>query len=215
MDKIYGAPPVDLGLIDLSPVEMMAWLYCPIKIAKSQMLYIPENLRQFHPIINAVVDDLYQMDGLYYVSYIYITAKTLWVTADNPGNRPGWHSDGFMTDDLNYVWSDRNGTLFWEPAERVSFTQDHTASLKEMEICESGPHKIYPDKHLLRLDQSVMHRVADVKQAGMRSFVKVSVSQHVYNLAGNSINHKIGPLGTYVARTAERNPPISEKAGAS
>ena len=29
-DAIYGAPPVDLGLIDLSPVEMMFWLYCPI-----------------------------------------------------------------------------------------------------------------------------------------------------------------------------------------
>ena len=27
---IYGALPKDLGLIDLSPVEMMFWMYCPI-----------------------------------------------------------------------------------------------------------------------------------------------------------------------------------------
>jgi hypothetical protein len=213
MSDIYGAPPVDLGLIDLSPVEMMAWLYCPIKLPGSYEATIPANLEQFYPIVNRVFTDLANIDGALFVSYVYITAKTLWVTADNPGNRPGWHSDGFMTDDLNYVWSDRNGTLFWEPAEKVAFVQDHNASLKEMELCEAGPHKVYPDKHLLRLDQTVMHRVADVMTAGMRTFVKVSVSRHKYNLAGNSINHAFGPLGDYAPRSAERNHPASEGFG--
>ena len=31
-DAIYGAPPIDLGFINLSPEEMMFWLYCPIKL---------------------------------------------------------------------------------------------------------------------------------------------------------------------------------------
>jgi len=210
--KIYGAPPVDLGLVDLSPVEMMAWLYCPIKLPGSYEATVPDNLKQFYPIINRVFNDLANIDGALFVSYVYITAKTLWVTPDNPGNRPGWHSDGFMTDDLNYIWSDRNGTLFWEPCERVAFSQDHLASLAEMERCELGPHKVYPDKHLLRLDQTVMHRVADVKTAGMRTFVKVSVSTQKYNLAGNSINHAFGPLGDYAPRSVERNHPSRETA---
>src|SRR3546814_8254778 len=96
-----------------------------------------------------------------------------------------------MTDDLNFIWSSCNGTLFWEPEERVVFSQDHHASLAEMEAAAEPDvehHRTYRDKHLLLLDQGVIHRVADVKTPGMRTFVKVSISRHKYNLVGNSIN---------------------------
>lgn len=208
MNKIYGQKPVDLGLVDIRPVEMMSWLYCPIKLPGDMMSCwsIPVNLRQFYPIVQKIMAD--NMGGWLDGSYVYLTAKTLWVTPDNPGNRPGWHSDGFMTDDLNYVWSDTNGTLFWEPDELVSFTQDDRLSLAEMAaVAEAGPLVIYPDRHLLKLDQSVIHRVADVTTAGMRSFVKVSVSRNIYNLEGNSINHSLPLPGPYQKRSAERNQP--------
>ena len=216
MPKIYGWPPIDLGLIDLSPVEMMAWLYCPVKLPGTTLVSVPENLRQFYRILDEVKEDViaFRTGKSWRDSYVYITAKTLWVTQDNPGNRPGWHSDGFMTDDLNYIWSDRNGTLFWEPKLPVGFVQDHVASLQEMAVaCEQGPHKVYPDKHLLRLDQTVMHRVADVKEAGWRSFVKISVSRHLYNLVGNSINHTFGKIGDYAERSLERNHPVAAQHG--
>lgn len=203
---LYGTAPVDLGLIDLSPVEMMCWMYCPIKLPGVYSESIPDNLQQFQPIVEAVFRDLQNIAGnisLWLDSYVYITAKTLWVDKQNPGNRPGWHSDGFMTEDLNYVWSDRNGTEFWQPAELVEFTQDHHASLKEMEVASWGPIVTYPDKHLLRLDESVIHRVAK-QTPGFRSFVKISVSKDRYNLVGNSINHAFDPW-TYVPRGVERN----------
>lgn len=116
-----------------------------------------------------------------------------------------------MTDDLNFIWSDCNGTLFWEPDDLVSFTQDHHASLAEMEeLAEPDVehHRVYPDKHLLLLDQGVIHRVADVKTPGMRTFVKVSISRHKYNLVGNSINHALPLPAEYVERSVERNHPI-------
>ncbi|AMX93764.1 MULTISPECIES: hypothetical protein [Mesorhizobium] len=205
-DNLYGFKPVDLGLVDLSPKEMMFWLYCPIKMADRFKVVIPSNLRQFEDIVNAVYRDVASMRWL--DSYVYITAKTLWVTHENPGNRRGWHSDGFMTDDLNYIWSDSRGTLFWEPDEATTFIQDHTKSLDEMEAkAERGPFKTYPDKHLLRLDQGVIHRVADFESPGMRTFVKISVSRHQYRLAGNSINHGLAPDWAYVERAAERNTP--------
>jgi hypothetical protein len=205
MSEIYGAPPVDLGLIDISPKEMMFWLYCPVKLPGMMSMSIPDNLRQFSPLLRAASRDAVQM---WLDSYVYITAKTLFVSADNPGNRPGWHSDGFMTDDLNYIWSDCNGTLFWEPERRVSFVQDHMDSLAEMQAAAHvGPHTVYPDKHLLRLDQSVIHRVADVKTPRVRSFVKVSVSRDKYDLVGNSVNHELAPDWKYFERNAERNAP--------
>ncbi len=209
MREIYGAPPVDLGLIDIAPNEMMFWLYCPVKLPGMLSMFIPANLRQFWPILRAVRDDAEQV---WRDSYIYITAKTLFVTADNPGNRPGWHSDGFLTDDLNYIWSDCNGTLFWEPENRVSFIQDHLASLAEMEAAAHiGPHVSYEDKHLLKLDQTVIHRVADVREPRVRTFVKISVSKDRYDLVGNSVNHALAPNWTYVERRAERNAPAASE----
>jgi len=214
MSNIYGAPPIDLGLIDISPKEMMFWLYCPIKLPGDYSACMPLNLFAFWPIVEAVKADC----GInrWKDNYVYITAKTLFVTADNPGNRPGWHSDGFMTDDLNYVWSDANGTLFWEPEQRVSFVQDHMASLAQMEEAASvGRHNVYEDKHLLRLDQSVIHRVADVKTPRVRSFVKVSISKDRYDLVGNSVNHHLAPDWKYFERTEDRNAPAKTEGSAS
>ncbi|NTJ46870.1 hypothetical protein G6K93_07560 [Agrobacterium rhizogenes] len=213
MSEIYGAPPVDLGLIDISPKEMMFWLYCPIKLPGQDQYTVPMNLKQFEPIVEAVAYDLPFKDFIN--NYVYITAKTLFVSADNPGNRPGWHSDGFMTDDLNYIWSDSNGTMFWEPESRVNFVQDHTLSLTEMrDAADVGPHRVYPDKRLLRLDQGVIHRVADVHAPRVRSFVKISVSRDQYDLVGNSVNHELAPNWTYHERAEERNAPAKAESKA-
>lgn len=203
----YGSPPRDLGRVDLAPVEMMFWLYCPVKLADSHAMVIPPNLMQFLPLLELAG---YDCRNRWKENYVYLTAKTLWVSPENPGNRPGWHSDGFMTDDLNYVWSDRDGTLFWEPEQPRCFVQDHVASLAEMDAAASaGPVKQYPDKHLLRLDETVIHRVADFAAPAMRSFVKISVSRHKYNLVGNSINHALPVNWDFAPRAAERNHPAT------
>lgn len=207
-DKIYGEKPVDLGLVDLSPVEMMCWLYCPIKLPDSPLLYVPDNLVQFAPIIATAMADA---GDRIRESYVYITAKTLWVTPENPGNRPGWHSDGFLTDDLNYVWSDTNPTEFWEPELRFRFPADHSASLPQMDAvaeADSAHVRTYPNKHLLRLDQTVIHRVGLDVKVGMRCFVKISVSRERYALRGNSVNHALAADWDYKERQAERNCPI-------
>lgn len=207
-DAIYGAPPVDLGLIDLSPVEMMFWMYCPIKLPRQLSTVLPRNLRQFDPIINAVIADC---SDIGYDRYIYITAKTLFATPENPGNRPGWHSDGFLTDDLNYIWCDANPTIFWEPEERFRFPADHAASLPQMNaLAENDPDHFftYKPKHLLRLDQTVLHKVDTNIHPGLRTFVKISVSRHRYALRGNSINHELAPDWIYADRQADRNCPI-------
>lgn len=212
MPKLYGNPPIDLGLIDLHPEEMMFWLYCPIKVPLRSVV-IPANLRQFSPIVDAVRSHCMGDESdahRWGASYVYITAKTLFVTADNPGNRPGWHSDGFMTDDLNFIWYDGNPTLFWEPYRLVNFSEDDQLSLSEMEAIASKHsqfHRTYPNKRLLRLDETVIHRVADVTKPGVRTFVKISISRDRYNLVGNSINHDLNLGWDYVGRSDERNQP--------
>lgn len=211
-EKIYGTLPVDLGLIDLSPSEMMFWLYCPIKFPDDGLYYLPPNLRQFSPLVLSTMKDALAC-GKWYGNYVYITAKTLWTTPENPGNRPGWHSDGFLADDLNYIWCDSNPTIFFEDDRRHSFSADHKASLKEMdELCEQAvlAHYTYPVKHLLRLDQTVLHKVSTNINKGLRTFVKISISKHKYALRGNSINHSLDYDWEYTDRQEERNCPTGK-----
>lgn len=221
---IYGNRPKDLGLIDLDPKELLLALYLPIKLPYGA-LAIPQTFRQFNPIISAVRDhltdegDLYKWDH-WTRSYIYLTAKTCWVNEGNPGNRPGWHSDGFLTDDLNFIWYNMNPTVFWEPTPKftVGFTADHQESLKEMDtICNacSDTWTVYPDKHLLLLDQTVLHRVNPNAKAGFRTFVKVSVSDQIYALERNSINHMLPEFANpedYQPRLTTRNNPAGQHA---
>ena len=206
-DAIYGAAPRDLGLVDLCPREMMFWLYCPVKLPGMTGLVYPPNLHQFYPLMKIVEADL--REAQWRSSYVYITAKTLYTTPENPGNRPGWHSDGFLTDDINYIWCDANPTIFWEGGP-VSFSADHSAALAEMDaVAESDPsgHRVYPIKHLLRLDQLVLHKVATDVRPGIRTFVKISVSTERYALTGNSINHGLAVDWKFEDRQAERNCP--------
>lgn len=209
MSRLYGYAPVDLGLIDLDPSEMMFWLYVPIKIPGGGFR-IPDNLVQFKPIIDVVSEDCLHR---WYDSYVYVSAKTMHISPSNIGNRPGWHCDGFMTDDLNYIWYNENPTQFYV-SNLFELTQDHTKSINEMEMIAAGdPEGIttYPLKHLLRLDERVMHRVGPEPKASVRTFVKVSVSYEKYALKGNSINHALDLNWTYEDRKADRNCPIGGK----
>lgn len=194
--SVAGKLPKDLGLIDLNPTEMMFWMYCPIKIPYGQ-IHLPDNLKQFEPIIARILENEYVGS-----SYVYVTAKTLWVEGEYIGNRPGWHIDGYGTDDINYIWADRAPTEFVhnldESVKVWNLSDDCDESLKQISDIAGmagwgiiSPIKTYPDKHLLRLDNTVIHRSPVDFETGMRTFVKVSLSKHQYNLKGNSVNHLI------------------------
>jgi hypothetical protein len=209
-DAIYGELPQDLGPVELDHHEMMFWMYCPIKVPGTDQTVIPPNLTHLAPAIRMVQADC---ADIWRDQHVYVTAKTMWTTGENPGNRPGWHSDGFLTDDLNYIWYDSNPTVFFHSGNLYDFTADHTLSLEEMhQLCEyhpSWPH-YYDCGHLLKLDQTVLHKVDTDVKPRMRTFVKISVSRHIYALQGNSINHLLGTDWQYQTRKQERNCPIGE-----
>lgn len=199
---MYGALPEDLGLIDLAPTEMMFWLYCPIKTPES-LTTLPPNLRQFQPILDRI---MVRDTDRYADQYVYLTAKTLWVTPSNPGNRPGWHSDGFGSDDVNYIWYDGRATEFMEDSFDLPENCDNAMEI----MAEYANHTVivtFPDKHLLRLTPSCIHRAPVDFEPGVRTFVKVSISPDRYNLEGNSINHGLGETWPLMPRRSERNHP--------
>lgn len=219
----YGTAPVDLGLIEIDHFEQMSWLYCPIKLPGRFYTEIPDNLLTFRPLIIRIKRDYIDRFGhnKWFDQYIYLTVKCLWTDQSNIWNRPGWHSDGFMTSDINYIWSDSNPTLFWEPNYLTSIEQDHNRSMIEMrnKVLDSSTNteckiSVYPNKHLLRLDEFVIHSVNSEIEPGYRTFVKVSISESEYALEGNSINHLLGPFPKYHPRTLTRNSPEAKSGNA-
>jgi hypothetical protein len=216
---IYGAAPVDLGEFDLDTSEMMFWLYCPIKIPGKVAEIYPDQLEKYVHLINAVYDDVCKTYGQcrWKDSYVYLSAKITHVTPDAPGNRPGWHSDGFLTDDLNYIWADRNPTEFFIARSPYRVTADHAESLRQFQVI-ADPTMLYGTErlehakvnHLYRLDQTNIHRVSLNVESGKRAFLKVSISDKPYVQLGNSINHHpllIDHPRPTVERQAERNCP--------
>ncbi len=211
---LCGCYPYDMGYIELEPTEMMFWMYCPVSVPGMRSMILPDNLKQFIDILIAVREfDPKDFED----SYVYLTAKTLWVSGGYIGNRPGWHIDGFGGEDVNYIWSDRAPTDFLITDQPREVSDDCDKSMIQMANWASMPEMFrckivrFPDKHLLRLDPTVIHRSPTNFAAGMRTFVKVSVSQDRYNLVGNSVNHELDEQWPLVHRKLERNHPKQEE----
>ncbi len=200
----YGAAPVDMGFFVNPNPEMMFWMYCPISLAGSADVVIPQNLSDYSYMVEMALKD----EPSWRDRFVYLTAKTFHVSPENMGNRHGWHSDGFGTDDVNYIWSDECPTEFLEREPNFSLSSDHLVSMKQMEriaSCGAAEIKTYPKGHILKLNHSVIHRVARDGYEGFRSFAKVTISDHKFDLAGNSVNHGLATGWIYSPRAKERN----------
>ncbi len=210
MEKKYGVLPKIVGNYPIKVTESMFWLYLPIKMPHSGGYRIPEQLNQFKPLIDASVSNPNVIDfEKFDESYIYLTAKHMLVNPSFWGNRGGAHCDGFLTNDTNFVWYDKNPTLF--NRGEFAITPDHTASLKEFEDQWDYKNEItFPDYSLLELNPYVVHKVAPVTRYDMRTFVKISVSTEKYNLIGNSHNYLFDYNWEMFDRQEVRNSPIYE-----
>lgn len=209
----YGVLPVLLGHIPIEVTESMFYLYMPIKIAGNSFVakHVDKRLKIFMPLIEAAYQDHFQVYGLKarLDSYMYLTVKHGYIGPGMPGNRPGYHSDGFLTDDINYIWCDANPTIFNNSS--FDLTLDDQISLQEMEDQANPEYEItYPPYTLLRLDQYNIHKVAEPTKGMMRTFVKMSFSKDKYDLIGNTHNYNLIYDWEMKPRAEFRNMPQSK-----
>lgn len=196
----YGQEPIVVGHKFLDPKEMCFVQYLPIAMADCDRVEIPDNLSWARPLVNMVLKE-----GVSDESYLYLTVKHLYVTPSNMGNRPGWHSDGFGTDDINYIWCDKYPTEFC--IQDFNLSEDCDLSLREMEQQAKVENvKTYGENTLLRLDKYNIHRTPVIGE-GYRTFVKISVSKDRYNLKGNAHNYLFDYDWEMVVRSETRNHP--------
>lgn len=179
----------------------MCYLYLPIRMRGSDVIKIPPRLDIFRPLIKRVAN-IEPRD-----TYLYITAKHLYVTPGNPGNRPGWHSDGFLTSDVNYIWYDSLPTVFC--VQGFDVTPEHGVSMRQFEEQVRAENFVtFPPGNLLRLTQAHIHRTPDFDKGQVRTFVKITSSVDRYNLEGNSHNYMFDYDWKMFPREEVRNHPV-------
>ena len=204
----YGQLPKDLGTFEVGCQEMMFYQYLPIKMPGETKLIYEDCLKPFDALVGAACCDYVGDYGLdkYVDSYVYLTAKYLFQSPGCPFNRTGYHADGFLTDDVNYLWSDKYPTIFNNSIFNISL--DDTLSMKEMEDQAKEENELtYDNNKLMRMDQFVIHKVGPVTEDGMRKFFKLSVSKDKYDLIGNAHNSLIDYKWEMRERSMTRNIP--------
>jgi len=204
----YGTLPKYIGQHEIICDEMLFYQYLPIKLKDGIEPIMEERLKPFKDLVGNICCDFVGEFGLdrFINSYVYLTAKKMYQMPGCSFNREGYHSDGFMTDDINYVWCDKNPTIFnFSP---FNLTLDDKVSMKEMEE-QANPEaiEIYPENSLLRLDQFQIHKVSEITKLVLRTFIKVSFSSDVYDLKGNSKNYLIDYDWEMRDRSITRNIP--------
>lgn len=192
----YGAAPVELGFVDVHAAEMCLVQYLPVFMDGD--LRIPVNLDWCRPVVKKAIYNLPDLKV-----YVYLTAKHFW--SNGSMNRAGWHSDGFLSDDINFIWYDSVPTKFC--VQPFDLTLDHQKSMEEMgEQADTRNIVTYPNKHLLMMDERTIHRVNETG-SGLRTFIKVSASNNRYNLQGNAHNYLFDYSWTMHERSETRNDP--------
>lgn len=198
----YGLLPKQLGIFEVDCDEMFFYQYLPIKMPNQTNVLYEKRLYCFNKIVGVSCCDFIGEFGLnnYVESYVYLTAKRLYQSDNNKFNREGWHSDGFLTNDINYIWSDKFPTTFNK--SKFNLTKDDKLSILEMQQQAQKINDVfYNENELLRLNQYNIHRVSNIDEPAIRTFLKISISKDKYDLKGNSHNY----LLDYKWQMRERN----------
>ena len=195
--------------IDTSTLEFCNHSYMCIKQEGSSEYRIPENLQL---IVDTMLSGIYQVSRyLYDNSYTYncyLTIRHEYVNPGSFGNRPGWHIDGFKSDQHNFIWMDILPTDVCDGEFRLS--NDHYISLNEMmeQSCENDKFvRVLDVNTLYEMDQSCVHQPAvnNIRQPRLRTFIKFTFSREQFNAFGNAWNYKIPHIRPTQHRHDSRN----------
>ena len=198
---MYGGAPDVVGEICIPDCELTYTLYMPVRLAGQSQVAIPRHLDGYGALVNAALDyEGVAGDG----RFVYLTVKRLWVEPGCVGGRPGWHTDGFGTTDVNYIWADADPTEFC--VQPFELSDDHEISMRQMEE-QARPenYRTYGEINLLRLDCRHVHRCPVNPSAGYRTFARVSFSDDRYDMIGNAHNYGLDYNWIMYPRGSVRN----------
>lgn len=220
--KLNSTIPQHIGRFEPTNKEYMQFLYLPIKFLNDGNLYLEPRLEFLRSMVEVASCDIYRELGsrFYTHTYCYLTVKQTLVPKGLDQNRPGWHSDGFGTSDVQYIFFDKWPTEFMignfevsaddaksmEDFDRIGkklLAQSNRIVLDPIEGYFHQPNPFY----LYRIDQNHIHRTVPAPENGVRMFVKITFSEHKYAQGGNSHNYEVHYDWSLSERSIDRNQP--------
>jgi hypothetical protein len=204
-----SSPVVVLRSLPLNVEEFMFYQDMLIKPPDTLDTTLERRLAPFEPLISIAMENALAAGLDVSDRYAYFTVKRMWQQAGgNPINRPGYHCDGFGTDDVIFVWSDVDQTEF--NASKFDLLGDEQTSMRRMEE-QAHPDLAYslPSNALVRMDARCVHRPAQPTFTGPRTFAKLTISRHLFDLSGNTRNYELGVTWPTRPRSAVRNVPAA------
>jgi hypothetical protein len=192
--------PINIGEFNTPCKELMYVLYMPIKLSYEPKIIIPKSLGGYIDFIRMCVKHYGNLSDM----YMYLTVKHLWVEPGCIGGRPGWHTDGFGTDDINYFWCDSQPTEFCN--QEFDLSNDHKLSIIQMEEQAKQENIVqYPPLSVIKGDSSHVHRCPVNIIPGYRTFARVSMSKNKYDMIGNAHNYDLDYDWIMYPRNVNRN----------
>jgi hypothetical protein len=209
MSITVNGHPIPCGHFNFELPEVMYYLYLPVVMDDSPVK-LPPNVEICRDLINqAIIFGERHRPGRSY-RYAYLSARKGWASPDNPLNRPGWHCDGFGSNDMNFVWWAGPGTRF--TYQRLTdISDDHLISMRQFEE-QIRPEFVYTptEKNLYGISPLCVHATPLIAAPGcMRQYVKVSLSNERYNLENNSHNYLFDYDWPLHSREETRNDPAA------
>lgn len=192
---------------------------------------VPCELAQFSELLSKISDHERLINPEFDKHYVYITVDQADVPPDKTQRRPGWHSDSYITMETRIDTSDDSLKQTMQPTDNIYVISDNIPTeyspgpfslegidpedcasvLNRFKECAQNATPLtYPSYTILRLDPYAIHRpsVNKSNHTTQRTFVKVSVSQNIYNKTGNAHNSLFAYSWPMVPRDSEvRNHP--------
>lgn len=202
MDK-YGQLPEQLGKYKIKDQFGVYILYCPIKMKGANQIQVPITT---DVNLSLMLIDIIQSQRDILNKYVYLSFETNYIEKNSTQKRPGWHCDGFLTNDINYIWYSNTPTIF--NTTEFKITEEHNVSMEQFEQqVNSNNNVIFPNETLIKLDSHCVHRATPMQESCVRTFIKISISDDKYNLQGNTHNPEFNYNWTMYDREKVRNHP--------
>lgn len=209
MEVLSCIPKGVIANYDTSRLEFCNIVYMCIKNIDSSEYQVPDNI---YSLVSSVISDIYKLSPSLYnddwTKYCYLTIKKMYIQPNSYGNREGFHIDGFLSDQDNFIWSDCEATPTEVALGTFILSDDHEKSLGEMSLQASKMFRQTLSTNVLyNMNQSCVHRPTNNRAAGavLRTFIKLTYSKELFNCYGNAWNYKLPHIKPNTQRGETRN----------
>lgn len=196
----YAFPryPIDLGKIDMKPLEQVPNVLRMLIKIKRGPLYVPNDFLPIKPLLEKIIGYEKWINKNFRDFFIHITVDHSEVEADQYHRFPGYHGDGLQGAKFKQkVCCEHSYIAVTAPPTEIClqpFFLKHLDEAKHNMFSEMDrqvrPDNVYQSlpNHLYLFDPYVVHRTPEIKTKTQRTFFRLTVTPEELLMPKNTVN---------------------------